>query len=201
MNPSSFEDHVYTLQDESPFECTFSPHSLVVVGTKDADGEYNLAPKHMITPIGEDHFGFVCSSEHHTADNIRRLEEFTVSYPRPEQILSISLSAEPRDQTGHKPDLKQLETVQAPNTDAVFIQSSYLFLECTLQEVVTLPEEILFFIGAITDKHAHQDALRSTEQDDADLLHDNPLLAYLHPGRYASIQESNAFPFPQDFHH
>lgn len=201
MNPSSFEEDVYTLEEESPFECSFSPHALVVVGTRDPDGSLNLAPKHMCTPIGDEQFGFVCTSEHRTAKNIRRLDEFTVSYPRPEEIVSISLSAEPRDESGHKPDLESLETVEAPNTNAAFITNSYLFLECSLREVIPNSDDLLFIIGTITDKHVHKDHLRSSERDDADLINSNPLLVYLHPGRFADVQESNAFPFPGGYQH
>ena len=32
--------------------------------------------------------------------------------------------------------------------------------------------------------------------DDNDLIHESPLLAYLSPGRYARVENSNSFPFP-----
>jgi hypothetical protein len=32
--------------------------------------------------------------------------------------------------------------------------------------------------------------------DDAELLYRNPPLAYLHPGRFATLKETQAFPFP-----
>jgi hypothetical protein len=37
------------------------------------------------------------------------------------------------------------------------------------------------------------------ERDEQDIIHDSPLLAYLNPGRYASIDESRSFPFPAGF--
>ena len=42
-------------------------------------------------------------------------------------------------------------------------------------------------------------ALRASDSDDSDVIHASPLLAYLAPGRFASIGESLSFPFPVDF--
>ena len=67
---------------------------LVVIGTKEQLGGYDLAPKHMAMPLGWDnYFGFVCTPSHHTYQNICREKAFTVSFPHPEQIILASLSA------------------------------------------------------------------------------------------------------------
>ena len=52
-------------------------------------------------------------------------------------------------------------------------------------------------VGRVVAAHVHQDALRAEERDDQDLIHLSPLLAYLHPGRFAAIGESRSFPFPE----
>ena len=39
--------------------------------------------------------------------------------------------------------------------------------------------------------------LGSAEADDQETVHEAPLFAYLHPGRFATIDRSNAFPFPE----
>jgi hypothetical protein len=44
-----------------------------------------------------------------------------------------------------------------------------------------------------------EDALRSSDQDDEDLVYSAPLLAYLYPGRFAEITNSNQLPFPAGF--
>ena len=44
---------------------------------------------------------------------------------------------------------------------------------------------------------AAEDALRTMDADDADLINHSPLLAYVSPGRFATIDRSNAFPFPE----
>ena len=53
--------------------------------------------------------------------------------------------------------------------------------------------------GRIVAAHVAEDALRVSDGDDAALLHDAPLLAYLHPGRYAEVGETHAFPLPEGF--
>jgi hypothetical protein len=54
-------------------------------------------------------------------------------------------------------------------------------------------------VGRISAAHAHEDALRTSDRDDQEVIHGAPLLAYLSPGRIATIQDSFSFPFPLDF--
>lgn len=186
--------------DESPFERAFAAYSVVVVGTLEEDGDPNLAPKHMVTPMGWDgYYGFACSPQHSTTDNIKRTGEFTVTYPRPEQIVSVSLSAEPRDESDEKPDLDQLDLVDAVSVEAPLVDDAYIYLECELKQIISDLGENNFIVGEIVDQHVHQDALRDPDKDDADLIREYPILAYLHPGRYSEIDYSQAFPFPRDF--
>ena len=42
----------------------------------------------------------------------------------------------------------------------------------------------------------HEDALLASECDEQELLAAAPLLAYIHPGRIATIAETRSFPFP-----
>ena len=66
---------------------------LVLIGTKDAGGDYNQAPKHMAFPMGWDnYFGFVCTPEHSTYQNIQRERVFTGTFPRPTQVILASLA-------------------------------------------------------------------------------------------------------------
>ena len=55
------------------------------------------------------------------------------------------------------------------------------------------------FIGRVVAAQVREDALRSSERDDNDLIHEQALLAYLHPGRFCPVAESYSFPFPMDF--
>ncbi|MGI9203309.1 MAG: flavin reductase family protein [Woeseiaceae bacterium] len=169
---------------------------LVLVGTRDDDGSLDLAPKHMAMPMGwQNYFGFVCSATHHTYTNIERTGQFTVSYTQPSQILYTSLAASPRYSGGQKTVLQSFATFPAKKIDGEFIEDAYLFLECKHHKTIDGFGENCLITGEVVAAYAHPDYIRSSELDDQELIHQAPLLAYLPPGRFASITRSNAFPF------
>jgi len=179
------------------WERCFTVAPLVLVGTRDEDGSPDLAPKHMVTPMGwENYFGFVCTPAHSTYRNIRRTGVFTVSYPRPSQILFAGLAASPRCESGEKPVLDAFTTFPAEQVDGVFIEDAYLFLECEHHRTYDDFGANSLITGRIVAACVDADALRASERDDQELIRDAPLFAYLHPGRFASVDSSNAFPFP-----
>ena len=92
---------------------------LTIVGTREPDGTYDLAPKHMAMPVSwQDHYGFVCTPSHATYVNAQREGCFTVSFPRPDQILLTSLAAAPRCDDAHKHALQAVPTVAATKVQA-----------------------------------------------------------------------------------
>ena len=106
----------------------FTVAPLVLIGTTDAAGVLDLAPKHMVTPMGwQNYFGFVCTPRHTTCSNIERTGVFTVSYPKPSQVLVTSLAASPRSYRGSKPIIDYLSTFPAKQIDGQFIEDAYLF--------------------------------------------------------------------------
>lgn len=178
----------------------FTVSPLVVVGSKEADGHFNLAPKHMAMPLGwQNFFCFVCSPRHSTYHNIRRTGEFTVSYPRPSQALFASLAAAPRCEDQSKPSLLVLPTFPARVVDGALVSDGYLFLECTLHSMLDGFGPNSLIIGSIVAAAASEDSLRDDDQDESDQIFRAPLLAYLNPGRLAEIRQTTAFPFPKDF--
>jgi flavin reductase (DIM6/NTAB) family NADH-FMN oxidoreductase RutF len=177
----------------------FTVAPLVLVGTREADGTYDLAPKHMVTPLGwENFFGFACTPRHRTYQNAMREGAFTVSYPRPTQIVLTSLAAAPRCDD-LKPSLRVLPTFPARAVDGVFIEDGYLFLECELERAIDGFGENSLVTGRIVAAYVAEEALRTSEREDGEVLRSAPLLAYLPPGRYAEIREGLAFPFPSGF--
>ena len=175
----------------------FTVAPLVLIGTRDPDGSLDLAPKHMVTPMGwQNYFGFVCSPSHSTCGNIQRSGEFTVSFPKPSQVLFSSLAASPRRAAGDKPILDYFKTFAAHHVDGQFIDEAYLYFECRLFKTVDGFGPNCLITGEIVAAYAEAEFLRSNEIDDQELVHDSPLLAYLAPGRFAEIECSNAFPFP-----
>jgi len=195
-------EKIITLDTDRPiWERFFMVAPLIVVGTREGD-DYNLAPKHLAMPLSwEGHFGFVCTPRHKTYQNIEETGCFTVSYPRPEQVTATSLTASKRrDGPGlKKPVIRELSTFPATVVDGIFLEDAYLFLECELDRLVDDIDENSLIIGQVVAAHVHKDALRVSEGSDQKLIHEHPLLAYIHPGRYATIRDTNAFPFPADF--
>ena len=53
-------------------------------------------------------------------------------------------------------------------------------------------------VAALVFLQAEAAFLRAYEHDSQEVIHDSPLLAYLAPGRFATIDRSNAFPFPAE---
>ena len=182
------------------WERFFQVAPLVLIGTRDEDGGCNLAPKHMVGPLGwENYFGFICTPSHRTYQNLQREGSFAVSYLRPTQVILASLAAAGRADDGTKPALQALPTFAARQVEGCFVQDAYLLLECELERVVEGFGDSSLIVGHIVAAHAHPDALRSADGDDSALLQRAPLLAYLHPGRFARIDDSLSFPFPVDF--
>jgi flavin reductase (DIM6/NTAB) family NADH-FMN oxidoreductase RutF len=154
----------------------------------------------MVTPMGWDnYFGFVCAARHRTYQNIARSQVFTVSYPRPTQLVLTSLAAAPRCGDDEKPSLLALPTFFAQKIDGVLVKDASLFFECALDRIIDGFGANSLIVGRIVAAHAHEDMLRTSDRDDQDVIHGAPLLAYLSPGRIATIQESFSFPFPLDF--
>jgi flavin reductase (DIM6/NTAB) family NADH-FMN oxidoreductase RutF len=196
-----FEGDVVALDVERPiWDHFFTAHNLVVVGSRQRGGEIDLAPKHMAIPMGwQNYFGFVCTARHRTYLNIKQEKVFTVSYPRPTQVVLASLAAAPRCEDDTKPSLRALPTIPAPNVDCVFMKDAYLYLECKLNRIIDGFGENSLIIGKIIGAYVAKEVLRSSERDDNDLIYSSPLLVYLAPRRFATIKESRAFPFPAQF--
>ena len=189
-----------SLDVDSPiWDRFFTIAPLVVVGTRDPDGADDLAPKHMATPLGWDnYFGFICTESHGTYQNIKRDGEFTVSFARPDQVLLASLSASPRCDD-KKAIIGLLATFPATQVDESLLQNADLFLECKLERIVDGFGINSLIAGRIIAAHVNPDVLRDPDRDDQEVVYDSPLLAYVSPGRYAKIDRSFSFPFPDGF--
>jgi flavin reductase (DIM6/NTAB) family NADH-FMN oxidoreductase RutF len=184
----------------SIWENFFSVFPLVVIGTREADGSDDLAPKHLAMPMSwSNHFGFVCTPRHNTFQNIERTQQFSVTYMRPSQAVLASLAATPRCDDGSKPITQSLPTFAAEKIDAPLLKDGYLFLECELQQRVDNLGDNSLIIGRVISARIAEDALRSSGQDDEDLVFNAPLLAYLYPGRFAEISSTTQLPFPAGF--
>lgn len=180
----------------------FMVHSLIIIGSKEKNGEYNMAPKHMAMPLGVGpYIGFMATPRKTTYQNVKREKAFTVSLPQPDQLVFSSITASSREEDDEKPAIYTVPKVDARNIDGKFLKGSYLKFECTLHEIMGKFGEWEIIVGKIIAAYVHKDALREEgiDAEDASLISKNPILAYLHPGRFSIIKKSNTFPLPKDF--
>lgn len=198
MNEKKTPQEIVPLEVDQPiWDRIFTIAPLIVVGTKEADGSYDMAPKHMATPLSwENYFGFVCAPSHGTYKNAKREKSFTVSFPNPEQVVLASLAASPRCSDQTKPVVQTLPTFPAARIDGRFLEESYLFLECEVERIVDGFGPNSLIAGCIVAAHVTASALRGEDKDDQEILLNSPLLTYLSPGRYATVERSNSFPIP-----
>ena len=200
MTSSEMGEKVELDLEQPIWNRTFTVAPLVVIGTREGDG-YNLAPKHMATPLGWDNlFGFVCTPSHGTYQNIRTEEAFTVSFPLPNQVVVTSLTAQPRcGEDEPTPGLESLPTEPAQEVDGIVLRDAYLVLECRLERIVDDFGSWSLIAGEVVAARALRDSVRKSEVSDERIFERTPLLAYLSPGRYAEIRDTREFPFPAGF--
>lgn len=171
---------------------------LVLVGTREADGSDDLAPKHMVTPMGwQNYFGFVCTPRHGTYRNIQRDGVFAVTYAKPDQWLETSLTASPRCEDDSKPQLQLVQHERSPLVDCPVVSGGYLYLECELDRFVDGFGVNSLIVGRIVAAQIDPAYLRADDRDDQDLIQAAPLLSYVSPGRFATIRDTLAFPMPK----
>lgn len=197
QNPDTRQALVRLDTSRPIWDCFYWVAPLVLIGTREEDGGHDLAPKHMASPMGWDnYFGFVCTPRHHTYGNILRDGVFTVSYPRPSQLVLTSLAASPRCDGDSKPSLDALPVVPATQVDGVLLEGASVFLECELERMVDGFGVNSLIVGRVVAAHAAEDVVRLCDGDDQQTIHQSPLLAYLYPDRFATIDDSYSFPFP-----
>lgn len=194
------DDRIIQLDvSRSVWDRFFTVAPLTLVGTIEEDGSADLAPKHRAMPLGwSNYFFFVCSPRHGTQRNALRTGFFTVSFPRPDQVVEISMAAAPREE-GEKPSLAVIPTFPARVVEGVLVEGAYLWLECRLDQVIEEYGDDTLIIGEIVAASVSEKAMRDAEADDADLLRSDPLLAYVSSGRFARVEETFSFPFHAGF--
>ena len=201
MTPPISQNWVALNTDQPIWSHFFMIAPLAVVGTREEEG-YDLAPKHMITPMGfENYIGFVCTPAHGTYHNIKARGEFTMSFPMADQTLITSLTATPRQSGISKATqiIDALPTHRAIEVDALFLEQAYLKLECKHFKTIDGFGGNSLITGTILHAYVHPDYLRVSGQDEQSMLYENPLLAYLAEGRFARAAKTYHFPFPKGF--
>ena len=202
MKKDDFDNFLSLNVNETIWDHFYTVAPLVVIGSIENE-EYDLSPKHMVTPIGfSNYLGFVCTPRHRTYHNIKKEKKFTVSFVRPSQVLLTSLSAIPRCENNHftKEIVKKIPTITTRRKDNIFIADSYVLFECTLHKIIDGFDDYSIITGKIEAAFVHKDYKIFSEVDQQKHIYDNPILAYIAQGRFASIKETFSFPYPKDFH-
>lgn len=174
---------------------------LVVIGTKEGEN-FDLAPKHMATPIGfSNYFGFVCTPRHSTYHNIKKEKRFSVSFVKPDQILLSSIAAIPRCSVGDFPKdiIAQIPTLTSEDGGSIYIADSYVYLDCALHKIIDGFDDYSIITGTIVKAFVHKDHMIYSDQGQQSRIYKNPLLVYIAQGRFAKIKETMSYPFPKDF--
>lgn len=188
--------------DRNLWNRCYTVHTLVLIGSREEDGEYNLAPKHMAMPMGfSPYFGFMGTPRKSTYRNVKREGFFTVSFPAPDQLITSSLAASQREEDDSKPVIRTLPTVPARKVEGYLLEGAWFQLECRLDQIAGKFGEWEMVVGEVVAAYVHEKALRRTGEDEegGKRIYRSPLLAYLYPDRFAVIHESHAFPFPRNF--
>lgn len=182
------------------WEQVFTVHPLIIVGTLNEDGSPNFAPKHMVFPLGwKNYFGFVCTPRHQTYKNIKHKGDFTVTYPKPDQLVETSLTASPRSDENTKPALESIETFSASEIDGYFVKGGYIFLECRINKIIDGFGENSLILSEIVAAQAWSDVIKNPSHSDNEAIYSHPQLVYVSPGRYAVVDKTYAFPYPENF--
>lgn len=196
-----FKDFISLDVKESIWEHFYTVAPLVVIGSKEGDG-FDLAPKHMATPLGfSDYFGFVCTPRHNTYHNIKKHLRFSVSFVKPDQILLSSLAAIPRCSVkDFTHDItEQLPTLSSEDGNSIFLLDSYVMLDCSLYKVIDGFDDYSLITGRIENAMVHKNYKIVSDEGNQKQLYEHPLLAYIAQGRFATVKETLRYPFPKDF--
>lgn len=199
VNP--FNNFISLDVKESIWEHFYTVAPLVVIGSKEESG-FDLAPKHMVTPIGfSDYFGFVCTPRHNTYQNIKKEKKFTVSFVKPDQVVLSSIAAIPRCTVDDFPKqiIKNIPTVSTVENQNIFIADSYVLLDCSLYKIIDGFDDYSIITGKVNTAMVHKDYKIVSDKGQQKQLYENPLLAYIAPGRFASIEKTMSYPYPKDF--
>ena len=196
-----FKDFISLNVKESIWEHFYTVAPLVVIGSKEEQG-FDLAPKHMATPLGfSDFFGFVCTPRHNTYHNIKKHLRFSVSFVKPDQILLSSLAAMPRCAVKDFPQeiTNQIPTITLNNEASIFVKDSYVMLDCSLHKIIDGFDDYSLITGKIEQAMVHKNYKIVSDEGHQKQIYDHPLLAYIAQGRFASIKETLSYPYPKDF--
>ena len=159
---SDAADRLISLATDRPiWDRFFGVVPLVIVGSKEEDGQYNLAPKHLAMPLGwENYYCFVCSPRHTTYHNIRRTASSRSAIRGRRRCCWPAWRRPPAAKTTPSRASWCCRPFPARQVDGVLVKGCYLFLECTLHSILDGFGPNSLIIGNVVAAAAHEDAVR-----------------------------------------
>ena len=115
--------------------------------------------------------------------------------PNVDQIVAVSLAAAPRLPDDSKPSLKAVPTEPARVVDGALVSGARIHLDCELDRTVDDLGPNTLVIGRIVAAAVDERAERLLDREDSHTISDAPILVYLQPDRFASVDRSRSFPF------
>lgn len=179
--------------DQSIWDRFFTVAPMVVVGTRGVNGSQDLFATHRGFPMGpENLFAFLAAPESGAVVNAVRIGEFGVSFLRPDQVVEASLAASERE--SQHPLLAEIPTFPASRIGSVLVSGAHAHLECRVDRIIEDLGSGVLVMGRVVAAHVDRGARRLSDRDDCDVLANHPLLAFVAPGRFAKIDQTDAFP-------
>ena len=88
---------------------------------------------------------------------------------------------------------------ELPDGHGLLVDGCRVHLECELDRVIDDLGENVMIIGRVVAAHVAEQMMRTFDVDDADIVHASPLLAYVNPGRVATVSDTVSFPYHLGF--
>jgi len=181
--------------------CCFSIKPIILVTTLGSNGLPNVAPKTQCTSIGrhEEYFAFVCTPRHHTYQNAKADGEFVVNYPGPELIERVSAASQFAENVDEVV-LSGLTSIPSLVVKPPRIKECRVHLECEVADVKDLDDGSII-LGKVVSRSGDREISfkKGTAEENINLLSTHPLLTYVYPNHYASINTAEKFIFPKNY--
>jgi len=176
---------------------------VILVTTVNADGSLNVAPKTQNMLVGKEGriFMFVCTPNHHTYQNIERTGEFVVNYPTPELVENVAASASVFEDGADEVADSGLTATPSLKVKPPRIKECPVHLECELAEIREYGP-YGFVVGKVVAASGNEEIVLAANMDTAEFskrLAQNPLLAYVYPNHFTSVNECRKFVYPKNY--
>jgi len=182
--------------DEFVGKFFFKPESVALVTTISISGVPNVAPKTQVMPIGrKNYWAFACCGSHHTYQNVVQQGEFVINIPGPELIDHISRSSADFPLGTDEIKAAGLTALSSKIVVPPSIAECRVHIECRRYQVLDGFGNDSLIIGQVIACFGDSGFVST----DPAILREYPLLAYIHPNHYATIDRVERFSFPRNY--